>query len=98
DPQELEDRQVSGAVWTDFILSAEIMAIALNELPELSLPMRAAALAVVAVVITLGVYGTVALIVKMDDVGLHMLRQRGKPLIRRVGYTLVRLMPRLLQT
>jgi len=98
DPQELEDRQVSGAIWTDFILSAEIMAIALNELPELSLPMRAAALAVVAVVITLGVYGTVALIVKMDDVGLHMLRQRGKPFIRRVGYTLVRMMPRLLQT
>lgn len=97
DPVELEDRQVSGAVRTDFILSAEIMAIALAALPDLSLPMRAAALAAVAVAITLGVYGTVALIVKMDDIGLHMLRQRGKALVRRIGYMLVRSMPKLLR-
>ena len=61
DPHELEARQVGGAVRTDFILSAEIMAIALAQLPELSLLMRAIVLAIVAIVITVGVYGTVAL-------------------------------------
>jgi predicted DNA repair protein MutK len=96
DPEDLEDRQVNGAVRTDFILSAEIMAIALAALPDLSLPMRAAALAAVAVAITLGVYGTVALIVKMDDVGLHM-SERANRLSQAVGHGLVRLMPVLLR-
>ncbi len=96
DPKELEERQVAGAVRTDFILSAEIMAIALSELPGLSLAMQAAALAAVAIVITLGVYGTVALIVKMDDVGLHLLREHETTAVRRFGYMLVRAMPKLL--
>ena len=56
-PAELEARQVKGAVRTDFILSAEIMAIALNELGELSIGEQAAALALVAIAVTLGVYG-----------------------------------------
>jgi predicted DNA repair protein MutK len=96
DPQELEARQVGGAVRTDFILSAEIMAIALGSLPPLSLPMQAAVLAAVAVIITLGVYGVVALIVKMDDIGLH-LSQRASRLSQAVGHGLVRLMPVLLR-
>ena len=96
DPAELEARQVGGAIRTDFILSAEIMAIALAQLPELSLLMRAIVLAVVAVGITLAVYGTVAVIVKMDDVGLH-LTQRASALARAVGRGLVRLMPVLLK-
>jgi len=95
DPHELEARQVGGAVRTDFILSAEIMAIALAQLPELSLAMRAAALALVAVAVTLGVYGAVALIVKMDDVGLH-LSERSSAMARAVGRALVRSMPVLL--
>ncbi len=95
DPVELEQRQVSGAVRTDFILSAEIMAIALNELPRLSLPMQAAALAAVAVAITVAVYGAVALIVKMDDVGLH-LRNGSNAALAAVGRGLVALMPILL--
>ena len=81
---------------TDFILSAEIMAIALAALPDLSLPMRAAALAAVALAITLGVYGTVALIVKMDDVGLH-LTERRTAMARAVGHGLVHAMPVLLK-
>ena len=96
DPHELEARQVSGAVRTDFILSAEIMAIALSQLPELSLVLRAIVLAIVAVVITLGVYGTVALIVKMDDVGLHLSTQDNS-LTAGVGRGLVKLMPILLR-
>src|SRR5690606_11259422 len=96
DPVELEARQVGGAIRTDFILSAEIMAIALAQLPELSLLMRAIVLAVVAVGITLAVYGTVAVIVKMGDVGLR-LAQRGSALARAFGRGLVRLMPFLLK-
>jgi uncharacterized protein len=95
DPHELEARQVSGAVRTDFILSAEIMAIALSQLPELPLLTRAAVLAVVAIAITLGVYGAVALIVKMDDIGLHLCA-RGKGALATIGHGLVHLMPVLL--
>ena len=96
DPKELEDRQVGGAVRTDFILSAEIMAIALSQLPELGLVMRGVVLAVVAIAITLGVYGSVALLVKMDDIGLNLSR-REHPLLTRIGHGLVRLMPILLR-
>jgi predicted DNA repair protein MutK len=95
-PAELEKRQVAGAVRTDFILSAEIMAIALAELPDASLGMRAAALAAVAIAITIGVYGVVALIVKMDDIGLH-LSKRPSAGAKRIGLGLVQAMPILLQ-
>jgi predicted DNA repair protein MutK len=95
DPEELEDRQVGGAIRTDFILSAEIMAIALAQLPEMGLVRQAAVLAVVAVAITFGVYGAVALIVKMDDVGLHLSLRRDAA-SRALGRALVWLMPRLL--
>src|SRR3954467_3255060 len=67
DPLELEKLQVKGAIRTDFILSAEIMAIALASLEHLTVWMTAVVLALVAVAITLGVYGLVALIVKLDD-------------------------------
>lgn len=96
DPKELEDRQVSGAIRTDFILSAEIMAIALADLPGRSLLMQGAALAIVAIAITAGVYGVVGLIVKMDDIGVH-LAQRRTALAQSVGRGLVKAMPVLLQ-
>ena len=95
DPHELEVRQVSGAIRTDFILSAEIMAIALAQLPEMSLLQQAIVLALVAVAITVGVYGAVALIVKMDDVGLHLC-ERKSGVTKTVGRGLVQLMPLLL--
>ena len=95
DPDELEDRQVGGAIRTDFILSAEIMAIALAQLPEMDLVRQAVVLAIVAVAITFGVYGAVALIVKMDDVGLHLSLRRDAA-SRALGHGLLWLMPRLL--
>jgi predicted DNA repair protein MutK len=96
DPKALEDRQIGGAIRTDFILSAEIMAIALADLPELSLGTRAFALAIVGLAITIGVYGVVALIVKMDDIGLH-LAGRSVGAVRKVGRGLVKAMPALLK-
>ena len=93
---EAEDTVVSGAVRTDFILSTEIMVIALNEVADEPFLARAAILVVVAIGITLLVYGVVALIVKMDDVGLH-LAERASEVARRVGRGLVKGMPVLLK-
>ena len=71
-----EDELVGGAIRTDFILSAEIMVISLNEVADEPLLSRALILVVVAFAITAGVYGAVALIVKMDDVGLRLAQAR----------------------
>jgi len=92
---EHESKMVSGAVRTDFILSAEIMAIALNEVSDKSIGTQAGSLAFVAVAITLAVYGVVGLIVKMDDIGLHM-AQRQNGGTQAIGRALVRGMPKLL--
>lgn len=97
DPAHLEAEKVSGAVKTDFILSAEIMTIALAALPEgQPVWMQAFALALVAVGITAVVYGGVALIVKADDAGLWMVRTGRLGLTRALGRGLVRLMPVLM--
>jgi predicted DNA repair protein MutK len=95
DPRDLEAMQVKGAIRTDFILSAEIMAIALASLEHLTLLTTAIALVVVAIAITVGVYGVVALIVKLDDIGLHMAERRNRS-TRAIGNALVHLVPRLL--
>ena len=96
DPGELENLQVSGAIRTDFILSAEIMAIALAELEGNGIWMQAAALAAVGVVITAAVYGVVGLIVKLDDIGLHMVERRNSG-AQAVGKALVYGVPHLLK-
>ncbi|HJS11808.1 DUF808 domain-containing protein [Sphingopyxis sp.] len=93
--QDHEETMVKGAVRTDFILSAEIMVIALNEVLDEHFAMRAATLAVVAVAITIAVYGVVGLIVKMDDIGLHMAKE-GNSARRAIGRGLVAFMPKLL--
>jgi predicted DNA repair protein MutK len=92
---DAEDAVVTGAIRTDFILSAEIMVISLNEVADEPFVSRAAILVAVAFAITVLVYGVVALIVKMDDFGLH-LAQRGSSARRALGRGLVRGMPVLL--
>ncbi len=89
---EHEDALVGGAIRTDFILSAEIMVISLNEVTDEPFLSRALILVLVALAITAGVYGAVALIVKMDDVGLRLARTR-EGLIASFGRGLVRAMP-----
>ena len=92
---EAEAKVVAGAVRTDFILSAEIMVIALKEVLDEGLVQRAVILVVVALLITGIVYGVVALIVKMDDLGL-ILSQRPSDASQRVGRLMVFAMPKLL--
>ncbi|MDP5307685.1 DUF808 domain-containing protein [Paracoccus spongiarum] len=93
DGAALEEKRVAGAIKTDFILSAEIMTIALATIPvEDSLWMKALILVVVAIGITLAVYGAVALIVKADDVGLHMATGR-RGVLAALGRGIVKFMP-----
>ena len=92
---EHEKRTIANAIRTDFILSAEIMVIALNEVAEEPFVSRALILIVVAIAITLLVYGVVAAIVKMDDAGLA-LAQRESAGAQKLGRGLVHAMPRLM--
>lgn len=96
DPAHLEEQKVAGAIKTDFILSAEIMTIALGELPDSALWVEAVTLALVAVAITVLVYGSVALIVKMDDIGLYLARTAAWRGMRALGRGLVLAMPMFL--
>ena len=96
DPAHLEEEKVAGAIKTDFILSAEIMTIALATIESPSFWMQAITLAVVGALITVAVYGAVALIVKMDDVGLHMAATGRTGAGRALGRGLVRGMPKLM--
>lgn len=97
DPAHLEERKASGAIKTDLILSAEIMTIALAEIPDTTIWMEAATLAVVGIGITVVVYGSVALIVKADDVGLYAANNGKFGLTRGLGRGLVRAMPGFLK-
>lgn len=98
--QTLEDEKVASAIKTDFILSAEIMAITLAALPAGSFLMQAVVLAVVGIGITVAVYGVVALIVKADDVGIALAANARASAIagagRALGRAIVRGMPFLL--
>lgn len=96
DAKALEDQRVAGAIRTDFILSAEIMAIALASITVPDLVTKALVLAAVAVGLTVAVYGAVALIVKADDFGVYLAR-RGGPVASAIGRALVNGMPPFLK-
>jgi len=97
DPVHLEEKRVKGAIKTDFILSAEIMTISLAAIPEGTFWLEAATLAVVAAGITALVYGTVGLIVKMDDIGLALAAKGRTGLGRGLGRGLVKGMPHIMK-
>lgn len=95
-PEQLEKERVGGAVRTDFILSAEIMAIAYATVAESSLFNQIVVLFAVALFITIAVYGFVALIVKADDIGVHMAKERFSPTTQKIGRGIVKSMPNFL--
>ncbi len=97
DPAHLEEQKVAGAIKTDFILSAEIMTISLAAIPEGSFWMVAATLAMVGIGITVAVYGSVALIVKADDVGLWLSANGRLGVTRALGRGLVKAMPHFMK-
>jgi uncharacterized protein len=95
DPVAFENQRVAGAIRTDLILSAEIMAITLAALEVSTWWERGLALALVAIVVTVAVYGTVAVIVKIDDVGLYLTKQ-ADAWKQGLGHFLLRFVPKLL--
>jgi uncharacterized protein len=97
DPETLEKMRTVGAIRTDFILSAEIMAIAFNEVANQPFFNQIGVLLTVAVLITAVVYGFVALVLKADDVGLHLAQEKNHRLSVLVGRGLIHLMSPLLK-
>ncbi|MGB3166977.1 MAG: DUF808 domain-containing protein [Alteraurantiacibacter sp.] len=95
DPAKFEKERIAGAIRTDLILSAEIMAITLNEVAAEDLLTRAGVLAIVGIAVTVFVYGAVGLIVKMDDIGLHLAQKRSQ-FAQSFGRGMVAFMPHLL--
>ncbi|MHC2992162.1 ABC transporter [Pontibacter sp. HJ8] len=95
-PEELEKERVGSAVRTDFILSAEIMAIAYATVADSPLVNQIVVLFTVAIFITIAVYGFVALIVKADDIGVHMAQEKFHSTTRKIGRGIVKSMPRFL--
>lgn len=97
DQAHLEEQRVKGAIKTDFILSAEIMTISLAAIEADSFVMKSVILAVVAIIITIAVYGSVALLVKMDDIGLKLSQAGRLSATRAFGRWLVNAMPAILK-
>lgn len=97
DPVKFEEQRVNGAIRTDLILSAEIMAITLSEVADESFIVRAGVLAIVGLAVTLFVYGAVAVIVKLDDIGYHMV-EKNSAFAESVGRFLLKSVPLLLVT
>lgn len=96
DAAHLEKARVAGAIKTDFILSAEIMTIALSQIQTDSIWTRGLALAAVAIAITAAVYGAVALLVKLDDIGLRLSQIARLSALRAFGRGMVRAMPKIM--
>ena len=96
DASALENKTVAGAIRTDFILSAEIMAISLASIAITNVYAQALVLLTVGLLVTAGVYGAVAIIVKADDFGVY-LAQRGGTLTRAIGQVTVHGMPPFLR-
>jgi predicted DNA repair protein MutK len=97
DMVEFERQRIKGAIRTDAILSAEIIVIALGTVQDSPMGTQIAVLSAIAVLMTIGVYGLVAAIVKLDDAGLHLLEQSSRAK-QAVGAFILRLAPRLMKS
>ncbi|HEV7332302.1 MAG TPA: DUF808 domain-containing protein [Flavisolibacter sp.] len=96
-PEELEKERVTGAVRTDIILSAEIIAIAYSQVADQGIVNQIVVLLAVAIFITVAVYGFVGLIVKADDIGVHLAQERNHPATQKFGRGIVKAMPHFLR-
>ena len=96
DPVSFEKDKIKGAIRTDFILSAEIVVIALGTIADASFMQQVIVLCAIGVGMTVGVYGLVAGIVKMDDLGLHMSQRRNK-YVQKLGRALLVLAPKFMK-
>ncbi|ARS34626.1 DUF808 domain-containing protein [Pontibacter actiniarum] len=95
-PEELEKTRVKSAVRTDLILSGEIVAITYATVADKPLVSQIAVMLAVAIFITIAVYGFVGLVVKADDIGLHMAKENHHHRVRAIGHGIVKFMPHFL--
>ena len=97
----LEMDKIKGAIRTDFVLSAEIIVIALGSVADKAFSQQVTVVSIIAVIMTVGVYGLVAGIVKLDDLGLHLMLKKGKSIfkqiIRKIGSWLLAATPYLMR-
>ncbi len=97
----LEKDKIKGAIRTDFVLSAEIIVIALGTVASKTFAQQATVVSLIAVIMTIGVYGLVAGIVKLDDIGLHLMLKKGKSVYRqcqrKIGNGLLMFAPKLMR-
>lgn len=94
DNSATETAKIKSAITTDFILSVEIVIIALGTVLDRSLTMRIITVSVVSILATVGVYGLVALIVRMDDIGFRLIKRSGdKGVVSKIGHALVKALP-----
>jgi hypothetical protein len=102
--QELETKKIKSAILTDFILSVEIIMIALSAVAEQPLLLQIAAVTFVAILATIGVYGIVAILVRLDDTGLSLVESANKlsglkkTVIEKTGLILVASLPKIIKT
>ncbi len=97
DAKSLEKEKIKGAIRTDFVLSAEIIVITLGTVAAAPLSKQIAVLSAIGILMTVGVYGLVAGIVKIDDLGLHWQKQSAK-LLQMFGRLLLSFAPKLMKT
>ena len=97
---KIEKKKIKSAIITDFILSIEIIVIALGTVVEKSLPVQIVAVSIVALLATVGVYGIVALIVRLDDVGFKLIEMAGdsRKLMSKTGEVLVQALPMVIRS
>ena len=97
----LEKDKIKGAIRTDFVLSAEIIVIALGTVADKAFSQQVTVVSIIAIIMTVGVYGLVAGIVKLDDLGLHLMLKKGesifKQIIRKIGSWLLAATPYLMR-
>lgn len=97
----LEKDKIKGAIRTDFILSAEIIVIALGTVSAEIFSKQVSVVSAIALIMTVGVYGLVAGIVKLDDIGLHLMLKKGqsfyKQLLRKIGAGILAFAPKLMR-
>ena len=97
----LEKDKIKGAIRTDFVLSAEIIVIALGTVADKAFSQQVTVVSIIAIIMTVGVYGLVAGIVKLDDLGLHLMLKKGKSIfkqiIRKIGSWLLTVTPYLMR-
>ena len=102
DMVQFEKQRIRGAIRTDAILSAEIIVIALGTVQDAELAVRIGVVSVIAAAMTVGVYGLVAGIVKLDDVGMHLLDKKGETRVaaaqRRLGEMILSFAPVMMKT